>query len=109
MAAPYTIVVQQLAQIGHAEKIVQELQSHPEVQRQMAEQLAAETLKRQGASVEKTDDAEKSRSVSSRDKKRRERQERRAAHKKTAQEPAEDEESPGADSPWSGNILNLKI
>lgn len=109
MAAQFNIAIQQLAQIGHAEKIAQELQSHPEIQGQTTELLAKEALKQQSESVEKPEDSEKSRSISSREKKRRERRQHHADAQKKAAE-AEQEEEPGtADSPWSGNILNLKV
>ena len=108
MAAQYNIAIQQLAQIGHAEKIAQELQAHPEVQSQAARQLAQETLKHQSVTIEKSDDAKKTRTVSSHEKKRRERQQHATAKNKIT---AEDEEEPASSSssPWAGNILNLKI
>ena len=110
MAAQYNIAIQQLAQIGHAEKIAQELQAHPEVQRLTAEKIAQETLKQQSTTVEHTEDTEKARSVSSREKKRQHRQRQRASSPPRKEHGEEqDENDIKSGSPWSGNILNLKI
>ena len=105
------IVITQLAQLGLAERVAQEMQSHPEVTRQAAQQAAPEVLKQQNDSVAKNEDAESSRKV--RAKKdggegRENAQERK--RRKAARPPAESGVAgESVTAPWAGNIVNLKV
>lgn len=103
------IVVTQLAQLGFADRIVQETQGNAEAARQAAQQAAPEALKQQKEAVAGTEDTEKSRKLKSEKDggggksdfpgNRR--------HGKGGAPPEEQESAP--ENPWAGNILNLKV
>lgn len=102
------IAITQLAQLGLAERIVQEAQGHPEVLREAARQATPEALKQQRASVEKTDDTAKSRNVKAEKDGGNKGQSGEGERKKKKAPFADDTEST-PDTPWAGNILNLKV
>lgn len=99
-----------LAQVAQAERIAQEIQTQPEVQRQMAQQMAPELLRQQSAQVPVSEKGEGAQQVRGRKDGGRPRQ--RQPGKKKIAPPAQDEEpEPGheASSSWSGNIVNIKV
>ncbi len=106
------VAITQLLQVGLTERIAQEAQAHPEVVKQAAQQAAPEILRQQNSTVPKTDDAESSRKIKSRDggRQRSGADGRRRKHFAAAEQAEpESETSPAADTPWAGNIVNLKV
>lgn len=103
------IVVMQLAQLGYADRIAQETQGNAEAARQAAQQAAPEALKQQKDAVAATEDTEKSRKLKSEKDdsggKNDSPDSRRQG--KGGAPPEETESQP--ESPWAGNILNLKV
>lgn len=103
------IPITQLAQLGLAERIVQEAQAHPEVNRQAAQQAAPQELKKQRTSVEKTDDSKGSRSVKAeKDGRNPSGGGNAGSGRKNGSSPEEEAEGT-AIAPWSGNIVNVKV
>lgn len=103
------IVITQLAQLGFADRIAQEAQGNAEAARQAAQQAAPEALKKRKDSIEKTEDAESSRAIKAeKDGKGGQGGATRKQRRKGTPPPGEDACS-AADSPWSGNIVNLKV
>jgi hypothetical protein len=101
------IVMTQLAQLGLAERTAQEMQGHPEVTRQAAQQAAPEALKQLRESVVKTEDAESSRGIKAgKDGGKGRGGAREQKRRKGAPSPEENEHS---SAPWAGNIVNLKV
>ncbi|CAK7063978.1 MAG: hypothetical protein DELT_01556 [Desulfovibrio sp.] len=102
------IPITQLAQLGLAERIAQEMQGHPEVVREAARQAAPEALKQQRESIEKTEDTSKSRNIKAdKDGGNRGRSGNDAKEKKKA--PFADDTESAPETPWAGNILNVKV
>lgn len=102
------IPITQLAQLGLAERIVQEAQGHPEVTREAAQQLAPQALKRQKDSVGETENTEASRSIKARKDGKGGRQDARRHGRRKGEPPPEESET-GASTPWAGNIVNVKV
>ncbi len=99
-----------LAQMGQAERLAQELQAHPEVQRQAAQQAAPEILRKENAQVQAPEKGDGSAKV--RDREARGRQGQAGHDKRQAKGSGqEDEPDPGRDDapPWAGNIVNIKV
>ena len=102
------IPIIQLAQLGFADRLALEAQ-HPELARQAAQQAAPEALKQQKDTIGETESTNKARALKPEKdgkgaggegdgKKRR---------RKGESLPEDVESTP--DSPWAGNILNLKV
>ena len=109
MSSPGTVPLI-LAQLGQAERLAQELQVHPEVQRQAAQQIVPETLLRENAKVPTTEKGEGSGKV--RDRKHGGRQSGGEQAKRQAQngQPEDPDPAPDQDTtPWSGHIVNIKV
>jgi len=103
------IVATQLAQLGFADRIAQETQGNAEAARQAAQQAAPEALKQQKDAVAATEDSEKTRKLKSEKDGEGGRNDSpgNRRHRKGDASPEEAESTP--DSPWAGNILNLKV
>lgn len=104
------IAITQLAQLGFADKIAQESQGNAEAVRQAAQQAAPEALKQQKNSVPETNASEKGRKLKS---EKDGRESGGSGFRNTGQR-RENRPSPGGEegangSPWSGNILDLKV
>lgn len=100
-----------LAQVGQAERIAQEIQTQPEVQRQMAQQMAPELLRQQNAQVPVAEKGQGSKQIRGRKDGKGQPQGQQQRKRKSAP-PAQDEEpDPGheASPSWSGNIVNIKV
>ena len=110
MVGPHNIAMTQLAQVGLAEKVAQELQSHPEVVGQAARQTTPEVLRIQQAAVPGTEDSKKSSGLKTSD---RQPKDQRRHHKKQQRNarPADSETPDSASIPgaWAGYILNVKV
>ncbi len=113
-----------LAQMGHVEKIAHTEMAHPEAQQASAKQQAAEALKHAQESVEKIEDPEESQLLLDKDgrsggqgggRNRKKRRQKRAQNQSDQSELADEdgssapEEARRANSPWQGNILNIKV
>lgn len=105
------IVITQLAQLGYADRIAHEAQGHPEIARQVAQQAAPEILKQQKDAVGETEDAEAARKLTSeKDGKGGQSGRDGSSGKRRRKGEPPSEETPSApNTPWAGNILNLKI
>ncbi len=103
------IVVTQLAQLGFAERIAHEAQGHSEIARQAAQQAAPEILKQQKDSVGEPEEAEAARKVKP-GKGGQGGGRGGTTHKRRRKGQPPPEESPSEpNTPWAGNILNLKV
>lgn len=100
-----------LAQVAQTERIAQELQTQPEVQRQMAQQMAPELLRQQNAQVPVTEKGEGAQQVRGRKDGGGRHRQRQPGKKKSASHAQDEEPEPGheATSSWSGNIVNIKV
>ena len=103
------IAITQLAQVGLAERIAQEAQGHPEVTRQAAQQAAPETLKRQEASVAPSEKPKDTSGIKAEKDGRNSRQDASGEKKKQRNTEEQEPERTASASPWSGNILNVKV
>lgn len=101
------IAVTQLAQLGLAERIAQEMQGHPEVVREAARQATPDALKQQRASVEKTEDTARSRNVKA--EKDGGNKGQGGGERKKKKAPFADDTESTPDTPWAGNLLNIKV
>ena len=103
------MVVTQLAQLGFADRIAHEAQGHPEIARQAAQQAAPEILKQQKDSVGETEDTEAARKLKSGKDRQGGRERRGGSSGKRRQENGTPESPSVPNTPWAGNILNLKV
>lgn len=105
------IAITQLAQVGLAERIAQETQGHPEVLRQAAQQSAPQELKQQKDAVGEAERPETSRGVKAdKDGKGGKDGGGKRGEKRGAKRGGPDgERENAANTPWAGNILNLKV
>lgn len=101
------IAITQLAQLGLTERIAQEMQGHPEILRESARQATPEALKQQRESVAKADNAEKSRKAQVGDEGGGGRSGHHPGEKRKA--PFRDDAERAPETPWAGNILNIKV
>ena len=95
--------------MGHVQKITHNEQAHPETQQAVAQQSVAETLKRGQSQVEKTQKSGKGRIEPDGGGKSGN---QAAAEQQERQETASGEQSPEQEqkkSPWTGNIVNVKV
>ena len=102
------IAITQLAQVGLAERIAQENQGHPEVSRQAAQQTAPQELKNQKDTVAQSEHSEETRGVKA-EKDGRKGGGRREDKKRDTRSASPEEPQSVANTPWAGNILNLKV
>lgn len=102
------IAITQLAQLGLAERIAQEMQGHPEVTRQAAQHAASEALKQQKESIGKTEDTATSRSIKA-DKDGSGGNKGALQDGRRKGEPPPEEGGAQSSAPWSGNIVNVKV
>ena len=102
------IAITQLAQLGFAERIAQEAQGHPEIARQAAQQIAPEALKQQKDTVGETENTQKSRSVKA-EKDGKGNGGNAGQERRRKGEPPPSEDEAAANSPWAGNIVNMKV
>jgi hypothetical protein len=103
------IPVTQLAQLGFADRMAHQAQEHPEVARQAAQQVAPEALRQQRDSVVATQDSEAARKLKAeKDGKGGGRGDSGKKSRRRGGSPPEETES-APDTPWAGNILNLKV
>lgn len=100
-----------IAQMGHAERVVHEAQTHPEMAQAAAQQAAVEALRHDRSQVQKTGESGKSEVVDERERNRQQRRALLMARRKARAAQAEDEDGPDSDDddPWSGNILDIKV
>ena len=105
------MVVTQLAQLGFADRIAHEAQGHPEIARQAAQQAVPEILKQQKDSLGETEDAGATRRVKAGKDGQGGRGGRdRLSDERRRQNGPQAEGDPSApNTPWAGNILNLKV
>ena len=103
------IAITQLAQVALTERVAQEMQGHPEVVRQAAEQATPAALKQQRESVEKTEDSEASRSVKAKKRDARSGGHAGGGKERKKNEPDQEEGESATKAPWAGNIVNLKV
>ena len=100
-------------QMGHVEKIVEVAQNQPQVQQQVAQEAAVQTLREQQRRVAGVVTAKEGKRVREREAGGRGRQEAEAdRHPPSGQGRAGDAESgdgPHRENPWAGRIVNLKI
>jgi hypothetical protein len=101
-------------QMGHVEKIVEVAQNQPQVQQQVAQEAAVQTLREQQRRVAGVDTAKEGQRVREREAGGRGRQEAEAdRHSPSGQETgggdAESGDDPRKGNPWAGRIVNLKI
>ena len=111
MVAQHNIAITQLAQVGLAEKVAQELQSHPEILRQAAQQTTPELLRLQQSAVPTTENSKKNSAIKTSDRQRKEQRRNSKKNYKQEAQPEVDETQnlvavPGA---WTGYILNVKV
>ena len=111
MAAQHNIAITQLAQVGLAEKVAQELQSHPEVLGQAARQTTPELLRLQQAAVPTTENSKKNPAIKTSDRQRKDpRRSKKKNHTLTApQEEGNSQSSATPPGAWTGYILNVKV
>ena len=100
-----------VVQMGHVEKLVEVAQNQPHVQQLVAQQTIAKELKQKETQVPATEKGEKNRRVRDRDDDDRP---GRQGKKKQGNPPDADANSPddeaaACESPWVGNIVNVKI
>ena len=97
-----------IVQMGHVEKLAENLENQPVVQQQVTQLEAERILREQGSKVPTTESSEKP-------QRRRVGEQGGDKPKDHAREgkehppPKEHEEETPAANPWSGNILNLKV
>lgn len=103
------IPITQLAQLGLAERIVQEAQGHPEVAREAAQQMTPQALKQQKSTVGATEKAESARSLKAQKDGKGGRQGAGQDARRRGGEPPPEEDDAGASKPWAGNIVNVKV
>ncbi|GFM35260.1 hypothetical protein LN040_09220 [Desulfovibrio subterraneus] len=100
-----------LAQMAHVEKIAHDEMVHPVAQQAAAKQNAAEELKREQQSVEKTPQSKDAQAVVDKDGRQGSGGKPRKRRAKPPPDIDEEDEQPerSAKSPWQGNILNVKV
>ena len=103
------IPVTQLAQLGFADRIAHEAQGHPEVARQAAQQAAPEVLKQQKDTVVETQSSEAARKLKAEKDGKGGGQGDTGAKERRQGEPPPEEAESAPNTPWAGNILNLKV
>ena len=104
------VAITQLVQVGLAERMAQEAQAYPEVARQVAQQAAPEALRQQNAMVAKTDETEESRKIKAQDKGgQKPGADARKRKKRGHHAQPEEAENTSAQTPWAGNIVNIKV
>jgi hypothetical protein len=103
------IPVTQLAQLGFADRIAHEAQGHPEVARQVLQQAMPEVLKQQKDSIVATQDSEAARKLKAEKDGRDGKQGDSGAKGQRQGEPPPEEAESVPNTPWAGNILNLKV
>lgn len=107
------IAITQLAQVGLAERIAQETQGHPEVLRQAAQQSAPQELKHQKDAVGETERSETPRGIKAdKDGKGGRDGGKRGGKRGPGRGPdggPDGDRDGAANTPWAGNILNLKV
>ena len=102
------IPVTQLAQLGFADRIAHEAQGHPEIARQAAQQATPEVLKQQRDKVDEPQGSEASKALKS-EKDGKGSQGGAGDNQRKKGEPPPEETESASNSPWAGNILNLKV
>ena len=111
----HNIAITQLVQVGMAEKVAQETQGHPEVQRQAAQQLTPEMLRQQNAAVPTAEESEGARKAGARQVGERQGGGRGGARRrarqraKQAEAAAAPEEAAPVPSGWTGNIVDINV
>ncbi|MCC8193908.1 MAG: hypothetical protein LIP28_04610 [Deltaproteobacteria bacterium] len=102
------IPVTQLAQLGYADRIAHEAQGQPEIARQTAQQAAPEALKQQKDAIAEPEKTAKNRALKS----------EKDGHgggasgdtpRRRGEPPPEEQPDSSPDTPWAGNIVNLKV
>ncbi len=102
------IPVTQLAQLGFADRIAYEAQEHPEHARQAAQQAMPEVLRQQKDSVVESQNSEAMRKLKAeKDGKGGGQGESGKQNQRQGGPPEDAESSPN--TPWAGNIVNLKV
>ncbi|MFK4764748.1 hypothetical protein ACI3L3_08225 [Desulfobaculum sp. SPO524] len=99
-----------LAQLPHLSKLTSVEQARPEAQTALSEQRAREEALRRQHSVEEVEKQERSKVVDDESKDGSSKQDRHMRDRKdhSAKEKDDPKKSPSK-SPWSGNIVNMKI
>lgn len=100
-----------VVQMGHVEKLVEVAQNQPHVQQLVAQQTIAKELRKKDSQVPATEKSEENRRVRDRDDDDRP---DKQGKKKQGGSPNEDgscpdDEASASESPWVGNIVNVKI
>lgn len=101
-----------LAQLGHTERLAHDSQTLPELARSTAQEVAKEALRHDHQQVQKSENAEHSPGVDTRQEQGRRRgpPPRRHARKKP---PPPDDDTPDdtddPENPWTGNFVNIKV
>lgn len=109
------ISIIQLAQLGLAEKTAQEIQSHPEVLRQAAQQQTPEILLRQNEIIQGTEESDKALQARIRERREKRRQGRekgqskRREAKQTNPGKERSTDAPPTVGLWAGKIVNVKV
>ncbi len=107
--SPINIPVTQLAQLGFADRIAHEAQAQPELARQAAQQAMPEILRQQKDSVVETQNSEASRKLKAeKDGKDGGQGGSGMQNRRQGEAPPEEAES-APNTPWAGNIVNLKV
>ncbi len=102
------IPVTQLAQLGFADRIA-EAQEHPELARQATQQAMPEVLKQQKDSVVETQNSEATRKLKA-EKDGKDGGQGGAGKQNQRQGGTQPEEAESVpNTPWAGNILNVKV
>lgn len=99
-----------LAQLGHTERLAHDAQTQPELARSTAQEVAKDALLHDREQVQKTDNAEHSPGVQTRQEQDRSRGRQRRPPPRRKPPPPEDDDTPDTpQDPWTGNFVNIKV
>ena len=99
-----------LAHLGHTERLAHDAQTQPELARSTAQEVAKEALLHDREQVQKTDNAEHSPGVQTRQEQGRSRGRQRRPPPRRKPPPPEDDDTPETpQDPWTGNFVNIKV
>ncbi len=98
-----------IAQLPHLSKIATAEHSHPGVQKTLLFQNALVTAQQGREQVEKVHQTEATRKVKEKQKQRNHQEQQGFTPKEESQKEDDDVPTASNASPWSGNILNIKV
>ncbi len=98
-----------VVQMGHVEKLAENLQNQPAVQQQVMHNEAERILREQNSKVPPAEESQKGKRRRVNERGEEKPKEGRPDHDRPAPRDGEPEEPGAAPNPWAGNILNLKV